>query len=125
MALVAGHPARRLRTVGYQLAQQPQGQLRMGAEIRGLRRHAAAPAPLRIGLVPVLSDLENRQTSNWYWIGELESKFLLGDRDLDLVDRRQEYIDAVTAEQIAAVAELVLKPESLVELIQVPEASEE
>ena len=70
-------------------------------------------------------DLENRQTSNWYWIGELESEFLLGDRDLDLVDRRQEHIDAVTAEQIAVVAELVLKPDALVELIQLPEANEE
>ena len=70
-------------------------------------------------------DLENRQTSNWYWIGELEREFLYGDGDLDLVDRRQERIDAITAEQIAAMAELLLKPDGLVELIQLPEASEE
>ena len=70
-------------------------------------------------------DLENRQTSNWYWIGELEREFLYGDRDLDLVDRRQEHIDAVTVEQISAMAALLLNPDGLVELIQLPEASEE
>ena len=70
-------------------------------------------------------DLENRQTSNWYWIGELEREFLYGDRDLALVDRHQKYIDAVTAEQISAMAELLLKPDGLVELIQLPEASGE
>ena len=70
-------------------------------------------------------DLENRQTSNWYWIGELEREFLYGDGDLDLVDRRQERIDAVTAEQISAMAALLLKPDGLVELIQLPEATEE
>ncbi|MDE0672045.1 MAG: insulinase family protein [Caldilineaceae bacterium] len=70
-------------------------------------------------------DLENRQTRNWYWIGELEREFLYGDRDLALVDRRQEYIDAITAEHISAMAALLLKPNGLVELMQLPEASEE
>ena len=70
-------------------------------------------------------DLENRQTSNWYWIGELEREFLYGDGDLDLVDRRQERIDAITAEHISAMAELLLKPDGLVELMQLPEGSGE
>jgi zinc protease len=70
-------------------------------------------------------DLENRQTRNGYWLSELESEFLVGDGDLALVDRGQEYIDAVTAEAISAMAELLLVPDGLVELIQLPEASGE
>ena len=68
-------------------------------------------------------DLENYQSGNWYWVRELERKFLYGDRDVDAVERGQEYIDAVTAEPFSAIVALLLKLDELVELIQLPKAS--
>ena len=47
VALVAAHPARRQRAFAHLLDQQLQGQLRLGAESRGLLGHPAALPPLR------------------------------------------------------------------------------
>ena len=63
------------------------------------------------------------QPRNGNWLGELESEFPCGD--LELVNHRQVYIDAVTAEALSAKAVLLLMPDGLVELIQLPEASGE
>lgn len=66
---------------------------------------------------------EHRQPCNRDGLGELESGFLYGD--LELVNHCQAYIDAITDEVLSAIVVLFLMPDGLVQLIQLPEASDE
>lgn len=67
--------------------------------------------------------LETSQTTNRYWSSAFLNEFVYGDADLELIDRRLEYIENITREQINELVPLVIDPDSLVELIQLPEDS--
>lgn len=67
--------------------------------------------------------LETSQTTNRYWSRAFLNEFIYGEADLELIDRRLEYIENVTRELIGGLAPLVVDPGSLVEIVQLPEAS--
>lgn len=92
--------------------------------VNDILEQGITPDELDAAKAQLTLELEDRRTGNWYWVSELEKEFLFGDRDLNAVDRKQDFIDAVTADQIQAIAEKVLRPDALVELIQLPEESE-
>ncbi len=67
--------------------------------------------------------LETDRTTNWYWSNAFWTEFIYGEAQLEQIDQRAEYIANVTQEQINRLAPLVVNPDKLVELVQLPEAS--
>lgn len=65
-------------------------------------------------------DLENSQATNGYWHSVLQAEFIFGERELAPIHRGLERIFSINADRINALAPLVIDPEALVEVIQLP-----